>query len=301
MTHLGWLMALSLSITHFMYKGTMFMIVGGIALKTKTTSMYKMGGLIKVMPFSFIAMLITIITLSGVPPLIGFTGKWLMYNVSIGQGFYLQGVVISISGMMAFLYLFRLIHTIFLGQIKDEHRRLKEISISFLIPIYLFIAYIVFVSFVPGSLFQPLGDGIRDIFPTDLVTWSSGMAKSHLGYFNGHLIMSVFIGIAATVFIILFWANRHSQKVKQFNIVYAAERPHRPETTHYAYNFFAPYRRAVGFLEYPAVTNFYLWTGDILYSVSGFLRRIYTGNGQTYLVQIMIFVMIAFFAVFGGQ
>ena len=44
---------------------------------------------------------------------------------------------------------------------------------------------------------------------------------------------------------------RRPQKVRQFNMVYAAERPERPETTHYAHNFFAPYRKALGFLAAP--------------------------------------------------
>ncbi|MBN2801833.1 MAG: NADH-quinone oxidoreductase subunit F [Deltaproteobacteria bacterium] len=301
MTHLGWVVALSLSITHFLYKGILFLVVGGISLKLNTPLMYKMGGLIKRMPFSFFAVLIAIITLSGVPPLIGYTGKWIMYNVSIGQGFYFEGVVISIAGMIAFLYLFRLIHSIFLGQLKDEHSRIGEISIWFLIPVYILLVYIIIVSFAPKVLLGPLGEGLNQYFTSDLLTWDGGIGISKLGHFNGPLIMYVFMGIAATAFGILFLNNRNTQKVKQFNIVYAAERPARPETTHFAYNFFAPYRRALGIFEYPAVTNFWAWMGDIIYSTSGFVRRVYTGNGQTYLIQLMMFMLIVFFAVFGGK
>ena len=301
MTHLGWVVALSLSITHFLYKGVLFLIVGGISLKLKTPLMYKMGGLIKRMPFSFFAVLVAIITLSGVPPLVGFTGKWLMYNVSIGQGFYFEGVVISIAGLIAFLYLFRLVHSMFLGQLKDEHSRLGEISIWFLIPVYLLLSYIMIVSFAPKVLLSPLGEGLNEFFPTDILKWDNGIGISNLGHFNGPLIMYVFMGIAASVTALLFFMNRRAKMVKQFNIVYAAERPARPETTHYAYNFFAPFRRAVGFLEYPGVTNFWMWIGDIFYSLSGTVRRIYTGNGQTYLVQIMMFTLIVFFAIWGGK
>ncbi|MCK7577193.1 MAG: hypothetical protein MZV65_16045 [Chromatiales bacterium] len=69
-----------------------------------------------------------------------------------------------------------------------------------------------------------------------------------LGYWDGTLTMVV---TAAVFALCLVWmlANLHNpQSVKQFNIVYAAERPLRPETTHFAWHFFAPYRKALGFL-----------------------------------------------------
>ena len=42
--------------------------------------MYKMGGLIKNMPFTFVFTMIAIIAMSGVPPLTGFGGKWMLFN-----------------------------------------------------------------------------------------------------------------------------------------------------------------------------------------------------------------------------
>ena len=301
MSHMGWLIALSLSITHFLYKGILFLIIGGISLKVGTPMMYKMGGLIRRMPFSFLAVLIAIITLSGIPPLVGFTAKWILYNVTVGNGLYFQGVIASFAGLVAFLYLFRLIFAIFLGQLKDEHRKVGEINIWFLIPVYLLISYIIVVSFLPGTLLGPIGDKLMAFFPKDPIIWEGFLAKSELGYFNGTMIMNVFMTLFVLNFLILFIMNKkRAQKVEQFNIVYAAERPARPETTHFAYNFFAPYRRAVGVLEYPFVTKFWSGLSDILHSAGGFFRRVYTGNGQTYLLQMVVFVVIAYMLTKGG-
>lgn len=300
MSHMGWLIALSLSITHFLYKGILFLIVGGISLKLGTPMFYKMGGLIRRMPFSFMGVLIAIITLSGIPPLVGFSAKWLIYNMTISNGLYFQGVIASIAGLIAFLYLFRMIFSIFLGQLKDEHRKIGEINIWFLIPVYLLIGYIMVVSFFPGTLLGPIGDKLMAIFPDNPIIWDGYLASSELGYFNGTLIMYVFMALFAVNFGILFFVNkRRAQLVKQFNIVYAAERPARPETTHFAYNFYAPYRRAMGFLEYPLTTKFWSFLSDFLFAVSGFFRRIYTGNGQTYLLQIVIFVVITYLLIGG--
>jgi hypothetical protein len=54
--------------------------------------------------------------------------------------------------------------------------------------------------------------------------------------------MIVIAVIFVAVFAILIGLNHNAQKVKQFNIVYAGERPYKPQTTHFAWNFFEPYR-----------------------------------------------------------
>ena len=83
-------------------------------LRTGTHNMYEMGGLIKRMPFSFIAVLIgMLLPYSGVPPLSGFAGKWLFYNAVLLKGWYFQGAIVFFAGIIAFLYCFRLIAGIY--------------------------------------------------------------------------------------------------------------------------------------------------------------------------------------------
>jgi NADH:ubiquinone oxidoreductase subunit 5 (subunit L)/multisubunit Na+/H+ antiporter MnhA subunit len=126
MNHLGWLMALMFVINHYIYKAMLFLAIGGVAKRTGTRDMYRMGGLITLMPLSFIATLIGIIAVSGVPPLSGFGGRWIFYNAILSSDQRLPMVILFLAGPIAFLYLFRLIHTVFLGQLKDELRRVKE-------------------------------------------------------------------------------------------------------------------------------------------------------------------------------
>ena len=94
--------------------------------------------------------------------------------------------------------------------------------------------------------------------------------------------------------------NRKAKKVKQFNIVYAAERPERPETSHYSYNFFAHYRRAIGFLAEPLITNFWNRVAEGFHAVADKFRRIYNGNGQAYLAHIVAFIVLIYLLAFGG-
>lgn len=288
MTHLGWLAGLAMAFNHFLFKSILFWTIGGVYLRTKTKNMYEMGGLISRMPLSFISVLISIIAVSGVPPLTGFAGKWLMFTAVIEKGWYLQGAVAAFAGIIGFLYLFRLIHSIFLGQLKDEHRTIKEAPVSFILPQYIFLAGIMLFSTYPGMILRPIGKFLTKYFPNNALVWGeSGTATSFLGYWNGSMVMWATMAIFGFVFIWLWLTKGKTQKVKQFNIVFSAERPHRPETTHYAYNFFVHYKRALGFMFVPYVQNFWNSLTGFYNMSADLIRKIYNGNIQAYLMYII--------------
>jgi formate hydrogenlyase subunit 3/multisubunit Na+/H+ antiporter MnhD subunit len=300
MSHLGWLGAMAIAVTHFMFKALLFLAIGGVVWRVKTKNMYQMGGLIKKMPFSFISVLIGIIVLAGVPPLTGFAGKWIFFNAIIEKGWYLQGALIAFAGIIAFLYCFRLIHSIFLGQPKDEHREIKEAPFWILVPQYIILAVIMVFSALPNSLLKPIGESLMPYFPNGALIWDGNNATSNLGYWNGELIMYVVFAIFGAVFVWLVFWNRKVKKVKQFNIVYSAERPERPETTHYAYNFFAHYKKALGILTEPKITQFWNGVAEAVVTIADKIRRIFNGNGQTYILHMILFVLIMYLLSFGG-
>ena len=109
-SHMGWVASMYLAVNHVLYKGLIFLAIAGVLYRTNTRLMYKMGGLIKNMPISFVSVMIGIIAISGVPPLLGFGGKWMMYNALVEKGWYLQTAMAFFASAVAFLYLFRLIH-----------------------------------------------------------------------------------------------------------------------------------------------------------------------------------------------
>ena len=298
MTHLGWLTGLTYSINHFLFKAILFLAVGAVVLRVKTHNMYEMGGLIKRMPFAFIAVLIGIITLAGVPPLSGFAGKWLFYNAVLLKGWYLQGAVVFFAGIIAFLYCFKLIHAIFLGPIKDKHRNIKDISVWFIIPIYILIIGIMIFSAKPEWILQPIGDALAAYFPSETLSWSGTMASTSLGYWSGNWIMIIVMVMFLMILGWLFISNRKPQKVKQFNIVYSAERPETPETTHMVHNMYAGYNKALGFLVAPFITKFWDWASELVTGTAGYVRRIYNGNGQTYALHIIMYLALIYILIF---
>jgi formate hydrogenlyase subunit 3/multisubunit Na+/H+ antiporter MnhD subunit len=301
MNHLGWLMALMFVINHYIYKSMLFLSVGGVAKRTGTRLMYRMGGLITLMPLSFIAVLIGIIAISGVPPLSGFGGRWIFYNAILDSDARLPMVVLFLAGPIAFLYLFRLIYTIFLGQLKDELRQIKEAPFWIVLPQMIFVAILLVVAVAPGLVLRRVDNYISQFFPDSALNWDGFTITSQYGWWNPAAIMVIVGVIFMTLFAWLLFVNRRAQKVKQFNIVFSAERPFRPETTHHAWNFFAPYRKALGFLTLPLVTRFWGAMTDLLHVSGDIARRLYTGNGQTYAYHFLAFAVVIYFLAMGAQ
>ncbi|MBT4836172.1 MAG: proton-conducting membrane transporter, partial [Methylococcales bacterium] len=202
MNHLGWVTAMYLSVNHLLYKGLIFLAIAGVIYRTQTTLMYKMGGLLKNMPMSFFSALIGIIAISGVPPLLGFGGKWMLYNAMIEKGWYFQAGMAFFASAIAFLYLFRFIHTVFLGQRKSEHKELVEAPFSLLIPQVLLIIAIMVFSLNAKWLIQPLSDAVAVYYPSTL-TWTGTFLQTSQGYWDGYLVMNVVTGVFLLPLIIL--------------------------------------------------------------------------------------------------
>ena len=297
MSHLGWVSALYMTVNHFLFKGILFLSIAGIVLRTNQRLMYKMGGLIKNMPFTFVFTMIAIIAMSGVPPLTGFGGKWMLFNALMEQGWYFIAAFAFFSSAVAFLYMFRLLQTVFLGQRKLEHRELREAPAILLVPQAVMIIAIMVISAYPKLLLDPLSAAI-DPWIANTLVWEGFALQTNYGYWNAPMIMMVVgaVWMVPLIILLLVSLTMKIQKVGQFNIVYAAERPHRPEDTHFAYNFFAHYDRAIGFLVRPRATAFWNAAVEWSHTLGSSLRVFYNGNGQTYaLFILMYFVAMVLF------
>ncbi|MEN8177061.1 MAG: proton-conducting transporter membrane subunit [Pseudomonadota bacterium] len=299
-SQLGWVSAGYLTVNHLLFKGLLFLAVAGLVFRTGTRLMYKMGGLDKNMPMTFISVLIGIIAISGVPPLTGFGSKWLLLNALFDKGWYWQAGLAFFASAVAFLYLFRLIHTVFLGQRKTAHKDLREAPWLLLVPQILLIVAIMAFSVWPKLLIDPITTAIAGNFPEALI-WEGTALKSRLGYWDGFMVINIVAGVFLVPLLILLFLSRFMriQKVKQFNIVFAAERPATPETSHYAYNFYSFYEKAFGSFLKPRATAFWDGVSEWSNTIGSTLRVLYTGNGQTYALYVLFYVVMIYIAVGG--
>ncbi|MCB4756177.1 MAG: hypothetical protein LHV69_03945 [Elusimicrobia bacterium] len=114
------------------YKSCLFFGGGAVEKKAGTTNLDKLGGFAKTMPITFYAFLVASLAISGVPPLNGFSSKWMIYQgvleTAKGGGFlWILWLLAAMFGSALTLASFmKLVHAIFLGQPSPERETLSE-------------------------------------------------------------------------------------------------------------------------------------------------------------------------------
>ncbi len=293
LTPLGWTAALYYAVNHFLFKGLLFLAIAGVIYRTGVRTFADTGGLIKRMPLSFIAVLIGIIALAGVPPLSGFAGKWLLYEALMDKGWLFLTAFMMLASVMAFLYCFRLIHSIFLGQLKDKDRNVREAPWPLLLAELLMVIPILALSVRPQLLIEPLQHLVTGVFGVPGVRFASAATMTtHFGYFNAAAMMALVVVLFLVLLFILLTVGPKPTKVKQLDIVYAAEVPPSPEELQYAWAFYRPYERAFAPLLKARVTAFWHGVVDVVEGVAEAGRRFYTGNAQTYVLYSVLFILV---------
>jgi len=152
MSHLGWVTALYLVANHMMVKGILFLAVAGIILRSGTREFDGTGGLARAMPVTFILFVVAIISMSGLPPLMGFDGKWLLLSAMTDKGWNGLAIAGIVATFLGFLYMIRLVAGLFFGRRAAEQKDVSESPIALLAPQALLVA---------GILLSETADGPR--------------------------------------------------------------------------------------------------------------------------------------------
>ncbi len=115
-------------------QATLLMAVFAVQHRIGHTDLNRLGGLVARMPLSFLALLMGIISLAGLPPMSGFVSKWMVYTALLQDGRPLLFLASVIGTLGTILSVYKLIHNMFLGQLRVEHERIDEAPLSMLIP-----------------------------------------------------------------------------------------------------------------------------------------------------------------------
>ena len=295
-TELGMLAGIFLAVLHAMFKGTLFMAVGAIERQTGSTDMTVITGLIRKMPWTFIATLISIIALAGIPPLGGFIGKWMLYESLITSNHYLMVVMIFFSSTAAFLYCYKILFGMFLGQEEPEFENVKEAPFWMIVPMLLLSLTQVFLGNFPGYLFKYIDKGLVELgYPiTEGVWWK--MSTLFNGWGDKVSVDYVMYGIMAVFIVFLIIITLKGFKSQRYvttrDISSSGELPRPGDNWTYKLDFYKPFERAAKPFYQHTIEPLYHGFADGMESFFDFVRRIYTGNGQTYAIYVIIFFVI---------
>ena len=279
MSHLGWVTALYLVANHLMVKGILFLVVAGLIIRTGTRHFDDLGGLARVMPFTFASATIAIVAMSGLPPLAGFGGKWLLLSAMMEKGWYGPAVMTLLATFVGFLYMEHFVHAIFFGRCKAKHRNLTEAPLALLIPQYLLVAGILVMSFFPKLFIEPVSQAIDPQFASTLV-WQGMSLEMIYGYWNPFPVM-MFAVIVSAVLFGLFWLVRNAGWLRARADVY---------------RFFTA---VFSTLTPPVAVAFWSGLSSATTSFAQGARKLYTGNAQAYNLYILYYFIALYVA--GGR
>jgi NADH:ubiquinone oxidoreductase subunit 5 (subunit L)/multisubunit Na+/H+ antiporter MnhA subunit len=244
------------------------------------------GGLARNMPFTFAAAAVAIVAMSGLPPLTGFGGKWLLLSAMMEKGWYGPVVMGILATFVGLLYMARFIRAVFLGARAPAHDDVTETPLALLAPQYLLIAGILVMSFFPKLLIGPVSEAIDPYFASTLV-WQGMSLEMIYGYWNPVPAMVIAVAISATLFV-AFWLLRRDGRIKSAGArAWSGPAPA---------SLYAFYKRVFATLTPPLAEAFWGGLSAGVITIADRIRKIYTGNGQTYTLYILYYFFFLYAA-----
>lgn len=150
-SHLGWIVAtigvgtpfalaaaIVHTLSHALFKSSLFMLIGVIDHQTGTRDIRRLGNLVKQMPFTFVSVAVGALSMAAVPPLLGFVSKEGMLTAFTEAPIGNVGVVIlliaaTLGAVLTFTYSVKLVLGAFVDGPRDMSH-VKEAPVSLWLP-----------------------------------------------------------------------------------------------------------------------------------------------------------------------
>lgn len=156
--------AIAFFISHALYKATLFMVVGDIQHQTGTRDMSQLGGLRKAMPITFLATIVAAASMAGLPPLLGFYVKELVYEAQVAAPFareLLTFIVVMANILVAALAFIVVIRPFLGDQIpKDVKEANKKMSVNAFLLSLLTLVLSIFPFTIDRTILAPAASSI---------------------------------------------------------------------------------------------------------------------------------------------
>jgi len=233
------------------------------------------------MPITFVSATIAVVAMSGLPPLTGFGGKWLLLSAMMEKGWYGPAILTLLATFVGFLYMARFINVVFLGPRKAAYERLTEAPLTLLVPQYLLVAGILLMSFFPKLLIDPVSKAIDPHFSSTLV-WQGMSLEMIYGYWNPVPVMVFASAVSAILFGIVWLLGRSGIDLRISKRSRAS--------------FADFYQPMFTKLAPPWADAFWKRICTDTLSIAERTRMLYTGNGQVYNFYILYYFLVLYVA-----
>lgn len=124
---------------HALAKAAMFMAVGAMFMRVGGVRLADFRGFGREMPWSSVALILSGLSLIGVPFTAGFISKWFLLKTALEAGNWLVFVVIIANALLAICYVWKLVEVLFFDQPKKAREPVKKAPISMLFPMWVLV------------------------------------------------------------------------------------------------------------------------------------------------------------------
>jgi len=186
-------------VNHMMLKDLLFLCAGCIMVSSHATTLDQLGGLGRKMPITFGIFLFAGLSLAGVPPLNGFSSKWLIYQAAFGSGHYVLGVFALVASLFTLAAILKFAHAAFMGSPGVAAEHAEEAPPIMLVPMVILAAGCFAVGMMPGLLLVPIAAIQQQLGMTPIdATWGGALPGTG-GWHPGVLsvLLLVLAGIAS--------------------------------------------------------------------------------------------------------
>ncbi|MBO8160525.1 MAG: oxidoreductase [Thermosipho sp. (in: Bacteria)] len=276
---------------HAIAAAMIFLSFAAVVYRTGTTKIDEMGGLIWRMPWTFVTYLVGIISLAGIPPTSGFISKWMIFSSLVSKGMFITLAITFIGSVGSFLYVFRPLAGVFLGQLKRKHSDVKEVPIIMLVPMLLFVILTILIGVYP----KPVLDSIVSIeneVGIKAIEHSGTIIKTPLGQWNTLTVFTMF-SVGFIIAAILYMIFPKGKKVDLTDQYTGGEYLYNYDLYHYATGFYRfierLYDKHPSFEKlYEKLVSFFRYIGYFTY------KLVYKTSPSGYVFWITIVILILF-------
>ena len=132
---------------HGITKAALFMGVGAYALRAGGSFYNRIEGAGRTMPWTSAAVVIAGLSLIGVPGTAGFISKWMLVQAALEKGWWLIALLIVASSLLAVMYVWRVVETLYLTAPSEAAAKAKEAPLSMLIPLWIMALATIYFGF----------------------------------------------------------------------------------------------------------------------------------------------------------
>ena len=273
------------TLNHAFFKALLFLSVGVVEYKTGgVRDLNQLGGLARRMPVTFACALIGGLGLIGVPLTGGFVSKWLIYKTLIAEGHPFLALAALIGTWGAILYIYKLLHNVFLGQLPERYAHMERPALSMTLPLVVLGAAVVFMGVLPGIPLRAVGAIVTSLGVGSFAATAGGFGPE-LGPLNTVNICFAVVALLILVTVVLRLAAK-ARRVPQTD-TYAAGAFVPTGKYHHTVGFYEPLERMVKPYLRDRIDALYTWTAEVGRGLFDRIRRIYTGDVRNYVMYIV--------------